>query len=248
MPFCGCAAVTAPTRDERLSRMALLLDENQMESLKSAHVMLFGLGGVGSYAAEALARAGIGRLTLVDNDTVAPSNLNRQLPALTSTVGRLKTEVVAERLRDAAPDADIRVVNAFYLPQSPVAIPEDCNFVADAIDTISAKLHIAEVCAERGISLISCMGMGNRLDPTRIRIGDIYDTSGCPLCRVMRRELRKRGINSLRCVFSDEPAIAPKPCEGGSTKRQTPGSVSFVPSVAGLYMAYDIVASLCGIS
>lgn len=235
-------------RDERLSRMSLMLSCGQLERLRNSYVMLFGLGGVGSYAAETLARAGIGRLTVVDNDVVTESNMNRQLPALSSTVGRFKTDVVLERLTDAAPDAEIDAIRAFYLPQSPVLIPEGCDYVADAIDTVSAKLHIAETCARRGIPLISCMGMGNRLDPTKIRIGDIYDTSDCPLCRVMRRELRRRGIQSLRCVYSTEQAQRPKG-EGeprDPSRRTPPGSVPFVPSVAGLYMAYEIVTSLIG--
>ena len=233
-------------REERLRRTALLLDEGQMRRLREAHVMLLGLGGVGSYAAEALCRAGIGRLTLVDNDTVSPSNLNRQLPALGSTVGRLKTEVVGERLRDIAPDLELTLVSAFYLPETPVPIPPDCTMVVDAVDTVSAKLHLARTCWERGVPLVSCMGMGNRLDPTQIVIGDLYETSGCPLCRVMRRELRKSGVPALRCVYSTEEARSPRIISNGETKggRPAPGSVSFVPSVAGLYLAYEAVRQI----
>ncbi len=233
-------------REERLQRTALLLDEDRMRRLREAHVMLLGLGGVGSYAAEALCRAGIGRLTLVDNDTVSPSNLNRQLPALASTVGRLKTEVMGERLRDIAPDVELTLVSAFYLPDAPVPIPPDCAMVVDAIDTVSAKLHLARTCWERGVPLVSCMGMGNRLDPTKIVIGDLYETSGCPLCRVMRRELRKSGVTRLRCVYSTEEALSPSYAPGGETKggRPAPGSVSFVPSVAGLYLAYEAVRQI----
>ena len=232
------------TREERLKRMALLMDEIQMEKLKNAHVMLLGLGGVGSYAAEALARAGVGKMTIVDNDDVAVSNLNRQLPALASTIGRAKTDVVGERLRDIAPDLELREINAFYLPDAPVPIPEDCTVVVDAIDTTSAKLHLAQTCMERGISIVSCMGMGNRLDPTKIVIGDIFETTSCPLCRVMRRELRKRGVPALRCVYSTEEAIVPRMQPDSETKgsgRPAPGSVSFVPSVAGLYLAYEAI-------
>jgi len=234
------------TREMRLNRTALLLDEGQMERLKNAHVMLLGLGGVGSYAAEALARGGIGKMTIVDNDEVAASNLNRQLPALSSTVGMLKTEVVAQRLRDLAPDLELTAVNAFYLPEAPVPVPEDCTMVVDAIDTTSAKLHLAQVCQERGIPLVSCMGMGNRLDPTQIRIGDVYETSGCPLCRVMRHELRKCGISALRCVYSVEPSITPRHGSDAEQKgtRPAPGSVSFVPSVAGLYLAYEAIRQI----
>ena len=234
------------TRAMRLNRTALLLNAEQMEKLKNAHVMLLGLGGVGSYAAEALARGGVGKMTIVDNDEVAVSNLNRQLPALSSTVGMLKTDVVAQRLQDLAPDMELTAVNAFYLPDTPVPVPEDCTLVVDAIDTTSAKLHLAQVCQERGIPLVSCMGMGNRLDPTQIRIGDIYETSGCPLCRVMRHELRKRGIAALRCVYSVEPALTPNHGPDAETKgtRPAPGSVSFVPSVAGLYLAYEAIRQI----
>ena len=229
-----------PTRAQRLERTASLLTPEQMVRLEKAHIMLLGLGGVGSYAAEALARAGVGRLTLVDADTVAASNLNRQLPALSSTLGLPKVDVMAARLRDAAPDLILTAVRAFYLPQSPVPIPSDCSLVVDAIDTVSAKLHLAKTCFEQGIPLISCMGVGNRLDPTRLRIGDISQTSGCPLCRVMRRELRKLGVPSLRCVYSTEPARSPTCCCKAS-ERPVPGSLSYVPSVAGLYLAYEAV-------
>ena len=139
---------------------------------------------------------------------------------------------------------ELTAINAFYLPDTPVSIPEDCAVVVDAIDTTSAKLHLAQVCMERGISIVSCMGMGNRLDPTKIVIGDIFETSSCPLCRVMRRELRKRGVPSLRCVYSTEEAITPRVLPDGETKgagRPAPGSVSFVPSVAGLYLAYEAI-------
>ncbi|MCI5955604.1 MAG: tRNA threonylcarbamoyladenosine dehydratase [Clostridiales bacterium] len=239
------------SRKERLNRTALLLSPDELERLKNAHVLLLGLGGVGSYAAEALARSGIGRLTIVDHDTVSPSNLNRQLPALASTIGKAKTDVMANRLRDAAPDLLLEAIDAFYLPESPVPIPPDCDVVVDAIDTISAKLHLAQECQRRGVALVSCMGMGNRLDPTQIRIGDIYETSGCPLCRVMRRELRKRGVEALRCVYSLEKALpplspAPETREQKSPGRAAPGSVSFVPPVAGLYLAYEAVRLLLG--
>lgn len=225
-------------RQMRLERTALLLSPAQMERLEHAHVMLFGLGGVGGHAAEALARGGVGKLTLVDHDVVSPSNLNRQLAALESTVGRPKAQVLSARLRDAAPDAEIVAVEAFYLPESPVPIPQDVSVVVDAIDTVSAKLHLAQTCYERGIPLISCMGMGNRLDPTLIRVGDIFETSGCPLCRVVRQGLRKRNIPSLRCVYSLEPAIG--------TGGRLPGSVSFVPPVAGLFLAAEAVRLIAG--
>ena len=202
------------SRNERLQRTSLLLSPQQMERLQNAHVLLLGLGGVGSFAAEALCRAGIGTMTIVDNDTVAASNINRQLPALSSTVGLMKTQVMGERLRDIAPDMRLIGINAFYLPESPVEIPEDCDVVVDAIDTVSAKIDLAVRCQERGIPLVSCMGMGNRLDPTRIRIGDLFETTGCPLCRVMRRELRKRGVPRLRCVYPPPGGEGREPAAG----------------------------------
>lgn len=226
------------TREQRLNRTARLMSPAQMERLSRAHVLLLGLGGVGGHAAEALARGGVGKLTLVDHDVVSPSNLNRQLAALESTVGRPKAQVLSARLRDAAPDAEIVAVEAFYLPESPVPIPQDVSVVVDAIDTVSAKLHLAQTCYERGIPLISCMGMGNRLDPTLIRVGDIFETSGCPLCRVVRQGLRKRNIPSLRCVYSLEPAIG--------TGGRLPGSVSFVPPAAGLFLAAEAVRLIAG--
>jgi tRNA A37 threonylcarbamoyladenosine dehydratase len=236
----------ADPRERRLARTALLFSPEQLERLRVAHVMLFGLGGVGSYAAEALVRAGIGAITLVDADTVQESNLNRQLCALHSTLGQSKAVVEQARLRDIAPDAKIEAVAAFHLPDSPVPIPQDVDFVADAVDTVAAKLDIAQTCRERGLPLIACMGMGNRFDPTQIRIGDVFATRNDPLCRVMRRELRKRGIDRLRCVYSEEPAFERERTEADlKTRKLAPGSLPYVPSVAGLYMAYDIVQSLC---
>lgn len=236
------------TREQRLARTALLMSPAQMERLAHAHVMLLGLGGVGGHAAEALARGGVGRMTIVDHDTVSPSNLNRQLVALESTIGLPKTQVMYRRLKDAAPDLDLTAIDAFYLPDSPVPIPEDATVVVDAIDTVSAKLHLARVCRERGVPLISCMGMGNRLDPAQIRVGDIFETSGCPLCRVMRQGLRKLGVPSLRCVYSLEPARHPRAGEGAEQKggHPAPGSVSFVPSVAGIYLAAETIRLIAG--
>lgn len=230
-------------RARRLERTALLLTPEQLERLQKAHVMLFGLGGVGSYAAEALVRAGIGKLTLVDADTVNESNLNRQLCALYSTLGKSKAEVERERLSDIAPDAEIIAIEAFHLPSAPVSIPQDVDFIADAVDTVAAKADLAETCFRRGIPMIACMGMGNRYDPTQIRIGDLFATQNDPLCRVMRRELRKRNVDRLRCVYSEEPAHTPAPKEGQT--RPDTGSLPYVPSVAGLYIAYEAVETLC---
>ena len=232
------------SREERQSRSAMLLTNQQLDLLWRSHVMVFGLGGVGSYAAEALCRAGVGRLTLIDADTVAVSNLNRQLPALCSTVGKPKAQVVRERLLDIAPDAQIEAIQAFYLPEERVEIPNDTDFVVDAIDTVAAKLDLAVLCHERGIPLIACMGMGNRLDPTKLRIGDLFDTTDCPLCRVMRRELRRRKVNALRCVYSEEPAIKPHVVD--AAQGRLPGSMVYVPAVAGMYVAHEVVSRICG--
>jgi tRNA A37 threonylcarbamoyladenosine dehydratase len=229
-----------------ISRTTMLLGEEALTHIQLSHVMIFGLGGVGSYAAEALGRMGVGRLSLVDGDSFEESNLNRQLCALTSTLGKAKVEVTRQRLLDINPAAEITAIQAFYLPDSPVPITHDVDMVVDAIDTIAAKIHIAQTCSAMGIPVISCMGMGNRLDPSQIRIGDLFQTHGCALCRVMRKELRKRGIQKLRCVYSLEEACECQiehPEKKG--RRSVPGSVSYVPSVAGLFMAADVIASLC---
>lgn len=236
------------TREQRLARTALLMSPAQMERLAHAHVMLLGLGGVGGHAAEALARGGVGKMTIVDHDTVSPSNLNRQLVALESTIGLPKTQVMYHRLKDAAPDLDLTAIDAFYLPDSPVPIPEDATVVVDAIDTVSAKLHLARVCRERGVPLISCMGMGNRLDPAQIRVGDIFETSGCPLVPrdAAGTAQAGRSVPAL-CVF----AGAGPPSAGGEGAEQkgghpAPGSVSFVPSVAGIYLAAEAIRLIAG--
>lgn len=227
--------------EKRSARTALMLTQEQMQRLNKAHAMLFGLGGVGSYAAEALARAGVGKITLVDADTVAESNCNRQLCALGSTIGRKKVDVVSARLLDINPEADICGIQAFYLPESPVEIPEDVAVVLDAIDTVSAKIHLAQTCWQRKLPMVSCMGMGNRFNPTQIRIGDVFATAGDPLCRIMRKELRKRGVEQLRCVYSVEPPyISPDNGKPGE-QRPVTGSLPYVPSVGGLYLAYEAI-------
>ncbi len=222
------------------SRSALLLGKTSIEILAEKHVVLFGLGGVGSFVMEALARTGIGRLTIVDGDSVDITNINRQLIALHSTVGRRKTEAARERIADINPGCKITAIDRFVSASDAAEIIRGCDYVADAIDTVSVKLAIAEYCNSEGVPLISCMGMGNKLDPAQIRVADIYDTKVCPLCRVMRRELRNRGVNALKAVYSTEEPIKH---EGG----RLPGSVAFVPSVAGLIMASEIVHELLGI-
>ena len=236
MPLAASEAWTA--------RTALLLGQEGVDRLAAASVAVFGLGGVGSYAAEALARAGVGRLILVDGDVVEETNLNRQLVALHSTLGRSKAEVAAQRVLDIAPGCRAEAHAMFYLPEQGQGLIDGCDYVADCIDMVSAKLALAEECRDKGIPLISAMGCGNRLDPTRFRVTDIYETSGCPLCRVMRRELRRREIPALKVVYSDAPARTPavSPGEG----RPSPGSLSFVPGAAGLILAGEIVRFLAG--
>ena len=223
-------------------REALLIGEDSLKKLNNSYVALFGVGGVGSYAAEALARAGIGRILLVDNDTVSVSNINRQLCALHSTVGRYKIDVTAERLLDINPSLRIECRKDFLLPENAHTFDFSAfDYVIDAIDTVSGKLAIAESCTKAGTAMISCMGTGNKLDPTAFRVTDISKTDTCPLARVMRRELRARGIHHLTVLYSTEEAIAPKQIIEGSNGKRVPASISFVPSVAGLIAAGEAV-------
>ena len=234
---------------EWLSREAMLLGREAVERLEQASVAVFGLGGVGSYTAEALARAGIGRLVLVDGDTVSDTNRNRQLGALVSTIGLSKAEVTAARVRDINPACRVEAHTLFYLPGEEGGLLDGLDYAADAVDTVAAKLSLAEECRRRGIPLVSAMGCGNKLDPTAFRAADIYDTKVCPLCRVMRRELKARGIPSLRVVYSEEPPLTPLPGgeEPAEGKRALPGSVSFVPGAAGLILAGEIIKGLAGL-
>ena len=228
--------------NEEFSREALLIGDAALEKLKNASVALFGVGGVGSYAAEALARSGVGHIMLVDNDVVSLSNINRQLCALHSTVGRLKAEVVAKRLLDINPDLDVTVRAEFVLPENVKEFGlESFDYVIDAIDTVSAKLAIAEECNAAGVAMISCMGTGNKLDPCAIQVTDISKTSVCPLARVMRRELKKRGIAHLPVVFSTEEPIEPTEELSSDNGKRIPASIAFVPSVAGLVAASEAV-------
>lgn len=233
---------------DRFSRTALLLGDEGMERLRNAHVVLFGLGGVGSYAAEALARAGIGSLTVVDSDEVGQTNINRQLIALTSTVGREKAQVTAERIADINPDCAVTVVREFFTPET----AENWDFskydyIVDAIDTVKSKLFLASEAQEKGVPIISCMGMGNRLDPTQITVSDISKTQGDGLARTIRKELRTRGVRKLKCVWSTEEAVKASADEAlpeGCSRRSLPGSVSFVPGVAGLVMAGEVIKDI----
>ena len=226
-------------------RSEMILGENSTKKLAEKSVILFGLGGVGSYTAEALARAGIGKLTIVDNDTVSVTNLNRQLCALHSTVGKAKVEVVKERILEINPLCEVTALEKFYLPENSAEFSlEKYDYIADAIDTVSAKIDLALKSQEYGIPMISCMGTGNKLDPSLFTVSDIFKTSGCPLCRVMRTELKKRGIRKLNVVWSPEEPKKPAQTNETSGKRQTPGSLPFVPPVAGMIMAGKIILDL----
>lgn len=229
----------------QFARSTALLGEAAIERLKNAHVAVFGIGGVGSYAAEALARAGIGTLTLTDNDCVSLTNLNRQLYALHSTIGQPKVLVAAERIHDINPDCRVSARQEFYLPENaPQLLSPDFDYIIDAVDTVAAKLDLACRAAEMNIPIISCMGTGNKLDASLFQVTDLFKTSVCPLCRVMRRELKKRGLNRLKVVYSPEPPLIPSHSEESGESSRVPGSVSFVPPVAGLLLAGEVVRNL----
>ena len=227
---------------EQYTRSAELFGEEAIERLNGAHVCVFGVGGVGSYTVEALARGGVGKFTLVDGDRVALSNINRQLIATHSTVGEEKVEVAKRRILDINPDAEVRVINAFVTPEMIEELGlSDVDYIVDAIDSVSTKLALCEFAEKNRIRIISSMGTGNKIDPSRFRIADISKTSVCPLARVMRVELRKRGINHLRVIFSDEmPHVA------SGEKKRVPASCSFVPSVAGLMLAGEVIRDIIG--
>lgn len=224
-----------------LCRTEMLLGREGMQKLAQAHVAVFGIGGVGSFAAEALVRSGIGAITLVDKDTVSLSNCNRQLIATQKTVGRPKVEVMAERAREIRADVQVYPRREFFLPQSQDWDFSQYSYIIDAVDTVSAKIELAERAQAAGVPIISSMGAGNKLDPAAFRVADLYETSVCPLARVMRRELRRRGITHMKVVYSTEP---PRISENGG---RVPGSVAFVPSVAGLMLAGAVVRELCGL-
>jgi len=245
---------------DEFSRTELLLGRDNMVRLKNARVAVFGVGGVGSYVVEALARSGVGSLDLIDDDRVCVTNLNRQLIALHSCLGQYKADVAMARVLEINPKARVNVHKVFYLPETAGQFDFTAyDYVADAIDTVAGKLALVEQAKSAGIPIISSMGTGNKLDPTAFRVADIYETKGCPLARVMRRECRKRGIDSLKVVYSTEPALnvsAEEADEGRSRddvsdiagerkeKRRIPGSVAFVPSVAGLIIAGEIIKDL----
>ena len=224
---------------EQFSRTELLLGEEAMEILKNARVAVFGIGGVGGYVTEALARSGVGAFDLTDKDRVCLSNLNRQIIATHKSIGKYKTEVMRERILDINPEAEVRTHECFYLPETKGEFDfSSYSYVVDTVDTVTAKLSLAEEAKAAGVPMISSMGAGNKLNPFLFETADIYETSVCPLARVMRRELRKRGIDHLKVVYSKEPPLPPlKEADG-------PGSTAFVPSVAGLLIASEVIRDL----
>ncbi|MGM9647823.1 MAG: ThiF family adenylyltransferase [Eubacteriales bacterium] len=233
--------------NELFSRTALLFGEEAIESLSHKTVALFGLGGVGGNAAEALVRAGIGKLILVDNDTVSASNRNRQLVALQSTVGMPKTRALASRLRDINPAVEIVEHELLYLPETADLIDlSDCNYIVDCIDTISAKIELVLRAARQGIPMIASMGTGNKTDPTQLQVSDLSKTFTCPLARVMRRELKLRGISHMKVVWSAEPPVTPIGAPLSGQGKPIPASTPFVPPVAGILIARTVVCDLLG--
>lgn len=234
---------------EPLIRTEMLLGPDAMETLAHSHVAVLGLGGVGSWCAEALARSGVGRLTLVDCDEVSVSNLNRQLEATLATIGMPKAQAMAERVAQVSPTCRVRPLNYRYTPQDrEIFFQGGYDFIVDAIDTVSAKLDLIQTALERGIPIISALGTGNKLDPTQFQITDISKTMNCPLARVVRKELRSRGIDHHRVLWSAEEPLSPG--EAGEApppgRRSVPGSVAWVPSCAGLMLAGDVVLQLIG--
>ncbi len=247
---------------DRFSRTQLLYGKDAMEHLLSCRVAVFGIGGVGGYVVEALARSGIGALDLIDDDKVCLTNINRQILATGKTIGRYKVDVAEERVKDISPDCTVRTYKTFYLPDTQDQFDFTAyDYVVDAIDTVTGKLTIVENAKKAGVPVISSMGAGNKVDPSAFEVADIYETSICPLAKVMRRELRKRGIDSLKVVYSKETPIRPPEdasiscrqncvCPPGTARKCTvrrdiPGSTAFVPSVAGLIIAGEIINDLC---
>lgn len=232
----------------QFSRTELLLGKDALEKLKNSRVAVFGVGGVGGYTVEALVRSGIGAIDIIDNDTVSLSNINRQIIATLDTVGLLKVDVCEDRIKSINPDCKVTKYNCFFLPENADQFDfSKYDYVVDAVDTVKAKLALVEICKEKNVNIISSMGAGNKLDPTRFEVADISKTSVCPLAKVMRCELRKREINHLKVVYSKEPAVKVNVTDDSDevNRRSVPGSVSFVPSVAGLIIAGEVIKDLC---
>ncbi|MGN0279578.1 MAG: ThiF family adenylyltransferase [Lachnospiraceae bacterium] len=245
----------------QFSRTEILIGKEALEKLKTSRVAVFGIGGVGGYVCEALVRTGVGAFDLIDDDKVCLTNLNRQIIATRKTVGQYKTDVMKERIHDINPDADVRVHQCFFLPESADRFPfEEYDYIVDAVDTVTAKIALVMKAQEMNIPIISSMGAGNKLDAGAFRVADIYETKVCPLAKVMRRELKKRNVKHLKVVYSEEEPITPVIEESNSCKtncicppgtqrkctvrRAIPGSVAFVPSVVGLMIAGEVVKDL----
>lgn len=227
-----------------LARSYALYGEENMQKITASCAIVFGLGGVGGHCAEALVRAGLKKIYLVDKDVVTPSNINRQLLASYENIGQDKTRIAKERFSQINPYIELVEMKRFYLPKDPVEIPEDVNIILDCIDTISAKIHLLEVAAARKLPLLSCMGMGNRFDPSRIRLSKLDKTQNDPLCKVMRKLAKERGLSHISVIYSEE---IPQKCNlSDSPNKATPASLPFVPSVAGLHMAAAACNAICG--
>jgi len=227
----------------------MIFGETAMTRLAASRVAVFGVGGVGGHVVEALARSGVGALDLIDNDRVAPSNINRQIVAVHSTIGMLKVDAAELRVRDIAPDCKVRTYPTFFMPETADEFDfTQYDYVVDAIDTVTGKIEIIMRAKAAGVPVISSMGAGNKVDPTAFEVADIYKTSVCPLARVMRREMKKRGVKLLKVVYSKEEALTPIAglCEDSGSRRSTPGSNAFVPSVAGLIIAGEVIKELTG--
>lgn len=230
---------------EAFSRTELIYGREAMERIASSHIAVFGIGGVGGYVVEALARSGVGALDLIDSDKVVTSNLNRQIIATRSTIGRFKVDVASERIADINPDCKVRTFKIFYLPETADRFDfADYDYVVDAIDTVTGKLTLIENAKAAGVPIISSMGAGNKVNPAAFEVADIYKTSVCPLAKVMRRECKKRGIKSLKVVYSKEEPRTPLELIQEGSRRSIPGSTAFVPSVAGLIIAGEIINDL----
>lgn len=229
----------------QFSRTELIFGEEALEKLANARVAVFGVGGVGGYAVEALARSGVGALDIIDNDTVALSNINRQIIALHSTIGEYKVDAAAKRILDINPNIKLKAYKTFFTPETADTFDfSEYDYVIDAIDTVVGKIELVMKAQAAGTPIICSMGAGNKIDPTKFQVADIYKTSVCPLARVMRYELKKRRVKHLKCVFSTEEPITPRQSEEISGKRQTPGSCAFVPSVAGLIIAGEVIKDI----
>lgn len=234
----------------QFSRTQLLLGSEAMDKLKNARVAVFGVGGVGGHVCEALVRSGIGAIDLIDNDQVAITNLNRQIIATMDTIGKDKTQVMKERILSINPEAKVVVHQKFFLPENADEFPfEDYDYVVDAIDTVAGKIGLVMKAQEFGIPIMCSMGAGNKLDPSRFKVADIYKTDMDPLAKVMRRELKKRGVKKLKVVYSDEKPVMPvEECQEETSRRSLPGSTAFVPAVCGLIIAGEVIKDIAGVN